>query len=680
MVSQSQSQNTSTEDSRFTELLKPIKDLTQNFEVPLFNILEKYIDQLREMSPGGTAGTASGINFAEAAFIIQNTVNVYGKKVDFLHEKSLSVLATLASGPQGGEGGPDGEGNEPVNKKRRGAARPDLDFGPIKVEIGKNISLKPCQLSLRELQDRLGFIQITPRQLVEKESIDHGAAKIDLYFGPKFELLGAKKDFRLNSQYSSATGMLGEGLTAEAKIIEEDVNNSLNMDSSTTSSCVAGPEADCGGSDEVTVAGEPVLPALLQEQQAPADPGGQQEAEEREVVYDIGTEDVAEADNDGGDISERREGQAVRGGRDLVLRRSATPPLPVIRPTTPEVDPWEPINPFSVLGTPRSIGRGQTIRPPPPIKKQHAEEKGKRSPRQLEKISISELIGWGTEEKTVAKRPEFRDLILPEWERRRDIERRLKRDRDRQLVAEEEPGPEAYHSDREEEGEEEDLAPAPEEPVVAAAAHDGQLDLPDPHLGGDLGPALDLESVEPPAPGDTTNSYEDLVRQRVQEFLAKSAAYVASSDLARKVSAWHEMIAPRLELVEQRSEFDIHAYGTQILNTFGGRPGAVRSFGELMVGRPREEVARYFLSSLMLANCMNLEIMTEEEEGEEGSSLAMDNMRLRFLSEKRHHEELEEFQAASQQQRDSSVLGAEESNSQFSQPERPRKPAKKRKT
>jgi hypothetical protein len=113
------------------------------------------------------------------------------------------------------------------------------------------------------------------------------------------------------------------------------------------------------------------------------------------------------------------------------------------------------------------------------------------------------------------------------------------------------------------------------------------------------------------------------------------------------------MIAPRLELVEQRSEFDVHAYGTQILDSFGREPGTVRSFDQLMVGRPKEEVARYFLSTLMLANCMNLEIMTEEGED---SSLAMDNVRLRFLSEKRHHEELEEFQAASQQ-RDTSLLG-----------------------
>ncbi len=34
--------------------------------------------------------------------------------------------------------------------------------------------------------------------------------QVDLYYGPNFELLGAKKDFKMNSQFSTATGMLGE--------------------------------------------------------------------------------------------------------------------------------------------------------------------------------------------------------------------------------------------------------------------------------------------------------------------------------------------------------------------------------------------------------------------------------------------------------------------------------------
>jgi hypothetical protein len=47
-------------------------------------------------------------------------------------------------------------------------------------QAGKNLSLKPCTLTLKELEERLVFIQITPRQLVERESIDHGAAKVSV--------------------------------------------------------------------------------------------------------------------------------------------------------------------------------------------------------------------------------------------------------------------------------------------------------------------------------------------------------------------------------------------------------------------------------------------------------------------------------------------------------------------
>ena len=52
--------------------------------------------------------------------------------------------------------------------------------------------------------------QVTPMEFIEKEGQDPSILKVDLYYGPNFELLGAKKDFKMNSQFSTATGMLGE--------------------------------------------------------------------------------------------------------------------------------------------------------------------------------------------------------------------------------------------------------------------------------------------------------------------------------------------------------------------------------------------------------------------------------------------------------------------------------------
>ena len=44
--------------------------------------------------------------------------------------------------------------------------------------------------------------------------------------------------------------------------------------------------------------------------------------------------------------------------------------------------------------------------------------------------------------------------------------------------------------------------------------------------------------------------------------------YIESTDLAKKVSRWHESIGPRLERVERRAAFDVHEYGTSILSNF----------------------------------------------------------------------------------------------------------------
>ncbi len=41
------------EEERFAELLKPIKDLTANWEVPLSRYLEEYIEELGDLSRMG---------------------------------------------------------------------------------------------------------------------------------------------------------------------------------------------------------------------------------------------------------------------------------------------------------------------------------------------------------------------------------------------------------------------------------------------------------------------------------------------------------------------------------------------------------------------------------------------------------------------------------------------------
>ena len=75
-----------------------------------------------------------------------------------------------------------------------------------------------------------------------------------------------------------------------------------------------------------------------------------------------------------------------------------------------------------------------------------------------------------------------------------------------------------------------------------------------------------------------------------------------STESTRRVQAWHEMIQPRLQEAESRRDFDIHEYGSQILDTFGSEApvGSHTSFLHIVQMQPKNEVARYFLATLQL--------------------------------------------------------------------------------
>ena len=62
------------------------------------------------------------------------------------------------------------------------------------------------------------------------------------------------------------------------------------------------------------------------------------------------------------------------------------------------------------------------------------------------------------------------------------------------------------------------------------------------------------------------------------------------------------MIKPRLQEAELRRDFDIHVYGSQILDEFGSESpiGSQASFSNIIQKKPKREVARYFLATLQL--------------------------------------------------------------------------------
>ncbi|XP_050436650.1 condensin-2 complex subunit H2-like isoform X2 [Adelges cooleyi] len=106
-------------------------------------------------------------------------------------------------------------------------------------------------------------------------------------------------------------------------------------------------------------------------------------------------------------------------------------------------------------------------------------------------------------------------------------------------------------------------------------------------------------------------------------------------EMRKRVQAWHDNLRPILEDEERRTAFDIHEYGTRILDCFEEK-GVKKSFEQLVSGQMQGEVARYFLSSLMLANTYNLSITKPTDD-----PLTVGLMDIELLKKERHHEELQ---------------------------------------
>jgi hypothetical protein len=81
----------------------------------------------------------------------------------------------------------------------------------------------------------------------------------------------------------------------------------------------------------------------------------------------------------------------------------------------------------------------------------------------------------------------------------------------------------------------------------------------EPIVDGNIhGTMADFQEIEIPHNEKETDSYEELVTKRVAAYVQQSQQYIESTDLAKKVSKWHEDIRPKLEKVEKRGNFDIH--------------------------------------------------------------------------------------------------------------------------
>ncbi|CAH8354357.1 unnamed protein product [Eruca vesicaria subsp. sativa] len=98
-------------------------------------------------------------------------------------------------------------------------------------------------------------------------------------------------------------------------------------------------------------------------------------------------------------------------------------------------------------------------------------------------------------------------------------------------------------------------------------------------------------------------SLEDLCRSHLDALLANIAKNEKQTDLAARVSSWKQKIEQNLEEQELHPPFDIREYGERILNKLTDEEsGHVEAFTDLMKDQEKHDVARAFSALLQLVN------------------------------------------------------------------------------
>jgi len=619
-------------DPIIEDLCRPIKDLSKNFDVNIRENLGKYMDEIHDI----VEVNGKKMNFSQAAMMIQGSVGCYGRKVDFLHQYSMKTLNMI--GKDGGDGDLAGDGEGGGIRRRRVDGRlGNGDFAFLDIQVDKNTQKKNKESNLDIMMRNLNFIQVTPREFIEKEGLDVGGSKIEIFYGTKYEMLGYKKDFKMNSQFSMATATFGDRLVKEqADTVQRGLDETI-VNENYESLIIQHQD-----NDEVM------------EDNVDNEMSFHDAAPQHNITYNDDHLDNEDAGND--EVFEEMEPE--RGNpqeiadrlRDCVLNAVDVNRNRFVQTDAEKAEEmWKSEDLFNDNEDKKPVKKSKIVRLPARIKP----NKGKKPVVLDENLPVISMFVQNSIDRFVSKKhPMLSHEIYVEQERRKEYLRMVKKNIKNiqindALEAEEDEGvggvdyddggadqEDVHHPDAgvDQDDDLEDFEPLP--PLQCADPHaglEGMADADDAHDN----------MCETNSRTRSQNSYEELVSKMVAEFVQRSQAWIASTDMARKVQSWHKMISPRLQAVEQRAAFDIHEYGTSILGCFPpDQDKQIIGFHQVAKNKPKEEVSRYFLASLMLANCHNIDI---------GSEGTINDMKISLLSTQRHHEQLHEFQAASQQ-------------------------------
>mmetsp|Transcript_8244 Transcript_8244/g.14588 ORF Transcript_8244/g.14588 Transcript_8244/m.14588 type:complete len:689 (-) Transcript_8244:60-2126(-) len=653
-------------ESKFAHLLKPIKDLADNFDVDIAAELFEYLEELDKIVINFEGGELN-LNFAEAALLIQGSTMVYSKKVEHLYSLVFNVLDLLCDGKT------NVQAESKKNKRKSMVTAPSKERDEFLllddvISIGKNIDMVPDNMETTQgLRARIPIALVAGRGNNTETSAAFKMMSCDVDASGAFML---EKSSKKGDMISSGDGMTDRTLAARASSDEGFEEHAL---------------ADENGEED------------LGDEQGYVSPGGSDpgdafafEGDDALMNDDHGNNEEGALENGYGSEEEEMEDEGP--------------------------DPWERLDPHD---------HGDKSNDAPLLVK-----KTWKTPKVLQSKTLGTneqallftnlMVSLALKPKLATQLPSRDGSVLyPEFQPYaaaiRNQKRASRRNRKRGAMQPEEFA--QNEQDQRIEDEEDELAKS----LVRGANHNDEVGLgnndgsdqvyyPGPEMDDDQGDFFydggddngeDDDGLQPNrlnldemAFDGAHDAYVDMVKLHLQQYLETANKWATESRLHSRVRTWEERIEPLLAEQNQHPPFNIHAYGTVILrrlalrvppkesdsddpaksstddgtisfDDLSARLGAValpKSKGEDADSDEEEEnvisneaeydadknpqpleqfeVCRLFLASLQLANNGNVELVHETNNSE---------LRFRLLDNVQADEKLRGFRAPSLQ-------------------------------
>ncbi|XP_067655076.1 condensin-2 complex subunit H2-like [Haliotis asinina] len=603
-------------EQRFGHLIQPIRDLTKNWDINICSYLEDYLDELEKIQVTFDDGHTT-MNFAEAALLIQGSACVYSKKVEYLYTLVYQVLDLLANKKHAQKpSSVDKDGND---NDAQFPQDEDEEFLPLDdIKEHKNVDMKEGS---NYLDKSIAPIPKTPLALIPLEDGEKGQNPLLSKTG---EVLASRNDFKMNTSYVHPCGSMLLDMT-HLNLLELSLKLLASSTPYPTKPAAAKLTEECNGNVD------------MQTEVAcdvPADNG-----EDMPMNMSVDFDD----NNDGGDaLGASFNADPLAPPEEVEgLRRSERRRVQIVEPVAPQkptVDPWLSTDPYDEdKNKVKALSKTRkSVRIP--IKSADTTKKRKRKTpvkeTTLEPLICRENFRDSGQRKIRDQLSEFEAIYWEEFMKRRASEKEEKK---MMALA-------GYHTE-----EEDEVVPEEEAPELMAPG-DNDDDCAEPlQVDDDLAFPIDQQfhhrnSI---ALNDSmfdndamVTSYEVLVRKHVEAFMASAQEYAQITELSKRVADWEEKIVPRLREEELHEPFDIHKYGTSVMD--GLTKSQTIPFKRIAAGKPEFEICRLFLATLQLANVGNVEISCQGTLHD-----GMDKMALQLISTKRHFEELAEYQAPS---------------------------------